>query len=1338
MEYSSEELNFFRVCYIAFNLVPEALRKIFKQEWDFRYRKPPFGGWNDTLQNGRDFFSKETKRSRKRNGRYLATIQNGNTAEWDCSCLFFAILFSDSIGTTLSPVIYKEVDDLRKVRNDIAHNGEATLTDAQFQTYAGRVLSAFTSLGLPISDIEEVKNQTSFPTEEVEDLKKKVDDLITELDEKASELEETKNALQTTQDDLHSAKEENKALTQEINSKLEPFCSLSPTPPHDIITRSNDIARITRKMQDLYDENNEAVSTIYLSGNPGCGKSQLARRLGENFYSFMSRKTEGLTFVATLNAETLESLADSYMTLAKNLGITEYAITKMEKLKRKKPEETLRQVMLMISQKIPNFSNWLIIADNVVHLPLVRSFLPQTSSKEWGHGQVLITTQDSGTIPLNAPHTYHESLSKGMQPHDAIELLKRVSQISNQEQTEKVAEVLEYQPLALAAAAYYVRTVVSGGSPNYSWVQYLDRLCGGQREATEEFLAIESTAYSNTMTTAVRMAIERAMKDNEVLRQAFSLFSVCAQESLPVEVVLTFVRAYNKREVIDEMIKAQILRSSLFLSSSEDDGAPKYLRLHNIVHDVLRTMQIFDPSSSQKYRCISTAIATFESQFKDRIPLSKEIHGYQEITKLVTHSKVICGIAFPNDGSSGGLPLNNLTPFINPDKVVSWLSSAALACLDISDPLHGKRFSELACDFLQSITSKTEETLLKSDVFQVRGLVLQEVCDYKSALLYLHEALKIAKAIDNEENSHAAKIYDSLGNVSEEIGELHQAKEFHEKALAIRKKIHPEHNHEVAGSYNNLGNVCKTMGQHQEAKEFYEKALVISEKVCGEQHGDVGTVNNNLGTVCWEIGQHNQAKRFYKKALTIAQNVFGENHADVARSYDNLGLVCSTIGEYKESKEFNEMALIIRKKIYGEEHQSIARCYNNLGMLCRATGDYNKAKEFHEKALKIKINIYGKEHADVAQSYNNLGTVCSHLAQHNRAKEFHEKALAIRKKFYGEKHRYVASSYVNLGVVCSEIGQYNEAKKFSEKALIMSKELYGEDHGHVAASYSNLGNIFYDTGRYNQAKEFHEKALFIRKKICSKEHPDLAESYNNLGTVLSSMAHYQQAKEFLEKALVISKTNYGEKHDFVATSLNNLGVVSSETGHLSEAKAFYEKALMVSKMIHGEEHGNVAASYNNLGTVCSEFRQYEQAKKFFETALHISKTIYAEEHGYVAASCNNLATVCSGIGQYQQAKELLEKALIISVEFYGEEHAHVAASYSNLGDVCDDIGEHSQACEFREKALIIRRKIHGRERSDVATPGNGVKTVCSGSEENSQSKVARGRSLIILKIVLRP
>ena len=607
MEYSQEQLNYFRLCYIGSTLVPVGLRQIFKNEWDFLYKATSVGEWKDTTQNGHDFYNMESKASHKKNARFLSTIQNGNTAEWDCTCLFFVILYSDSIGKTLSPVVYKEVDDLRQVRNEIAHITEAKLADADFQTSVDRLLNAFTSLGLATTKIEEIKNQTTFPTKEVEKIKKQARNLQAELDQ-------AKGNLQSTEAALVSTKEENKCLTQEISAKLQSFCILASRPPHVIIRRSHDIERITNKMEELYKSSSGAVSTVYLSGNPGCGKSQLAREIGQQLFY---EQNNDLIFAATLNTESIETLVDSYLTLGRHLGITEYALTSLESLKNVKPIEAIKQLHRLIIPKTSKFTKWLIIADNVIDLRLVRDLLPQTGSKEWGHGQVLITTQDSGTIPQNAPHTYHEWLSKGMGRDEAVELLETVSQISAPVQPENVAELLDFQPLALAAAAYYVQTVVTGGSSNYNWKAYLQDISTySQRKKTETVLANESSAYAKTTMTAVEMAIQRAVETDEVLRHTFSFLSVCANDDLPLETVLKFVKAQVKDQ-LEVLMKAKIVKSSLILVHSEEGGEQTYLRLHKVVHEVLKRGEIAYLKSFESDHTIAEAIKIFKVELDE-------------------------------------------------------------------------------------------------------------------------------------------------------------------------------------------------------------------------------------------------------------------------------------------------------------------------------------------------------------------------------------------------------------------------------------------------------------------------------------------------------------------------------------------------------------------------------------------------------------------------------------------------------------------------------------------------------------------------------------------------
>ena len=60
-------------------------------------------------------------------------MKNGDTAEWDCTMLFYAILNSDYING-LNPTARSHVSDLRKLRNeDFAHMPRGHLSAKDFQ-----------------------------------------------------------------------------------------------------------------------------------------------------------------------------------------------------------------------------------------------------------------------------------------------------------------------------------------------------------------------------------------------------------------------------------------------------------------------------------------------------------------------------------------------------------------------------------------------------------------------------------------------------------------------------------------------------------------------------------------------------------------------------------------------------------------------------------------------------------------------------------------------------------------------------------------------------------------------------------------------------------------------------------------------------------------------------------------------------------------------------------------------------------------------------------------------------------------------------------------------------
>ena len=167
-EYSPEQLNFFRMCFIVFDVVAKGLRIIFKMEWDIRF-KETLGEWMDKPKNGLDFYSMESPRNLKRHAYMLATMRNGNTEEWNPSMLFYAILFSDSLGRVISAVVRRSVDDLRMLRNGVAHIAQAQVSEADFYSFWNRVIGAFHSLGLSTSPLIKVGFHFSSARREAEE-----------------------------------------------------------------------------------------------------------------------------------------------------------------------------------------------------------------------------------------------------------------------------------------------------------------------------------------------------------------------------------------------------------------------------------------------------------------------------------------------------------------------------------------------------------------------------------------------------------------------------------------------------------------------------------------------------------------------------------------------------------------------------------------------------------------------------------------------------------------------------------------------------------------------------------------------------------------------------------------------------------------------------------------------------------------------------------------------------------------------------------------------------------------------------------------------------------------
>ena len=887
-EYTDEQLNYYRICCVTTDILAEGLREIFKQEWDKLYKSTK-GEWKDEPRNGMNFYNGESPRNQKRNARLLATMKNGNNGEWDCTMLFYAILFSDCVGPGLSAIVRKNVDDLHNFRNEeFAHMPQGSLSEVDFQNAISKVDVAFQALSLSTIKIQDLKYQKTFPTRHLTKVLKEVDNL--------------KQEVQVLEDQL-----QNEALS---------FCVLPPKPSHEIGGRESEVAKIVQQLRELNESSDNRLSYLYISGNPGSGKSQLAGLVAERFFDDLNKMPGGSSFVMTLNAASLDSLLASYASFARHLKCLDYSIVETLSSKDSTVDEKITSLKMLVAVKIKCYKSWLLVVDNVTTMSSVHVHLPQVNSKAWETGHLLITTQDTTSIPSKSSFLDHISVSQGMEPDDARSLLSKLSGIPDSELLGTVTQRLDYQPLALAGAAVFVKEIRQGKvSTHFGWEEYLKILEKGKRQKTESTLVDTNLIYPNSMTKAITLAVETLMRSDKVQKHLFTFLALCAPRPLNMDMAVSYIM--NAHEEFDEadkeLIRMRLKRSSLLLFQDDEGGC--FIRLHQVVHDAIKTVAK-EYTESQTDEVVSGVITAF-NEFIVATPPENERRNTRHIAP---HLKALIMVT---------------------DKVF------------------------LRDSFIQVHTDISEKC-------ENLGNICKMHCEFRGAKKYFEYSLTFKLQELGPEHVNVATDYNNLAMIYQDLGDFEQAKEYQQRALDILLDKHgPEHVN-VATSYNNLASIYQHFGDFEQAKEYQQRALDIDLDKLGPEHVNVARSYNNLASIYQHLGDFEEAKDYQQRALDIQVDKLGPEHVNVARSYNNLASIYLDLGDFEQAKEYQQRALDINLDTFGSEHVNVAIGYNNLALIYKDLGDFEEAKEYQQRALDIDLDTFGAEHVNVATSYNNL------------------------------------------------------------------------------------------------------------------------------------------------------------------------------------------------------------------------------------------------------------------------------------------------------------------------------------------------------------------------------
>lgn len=609
--------------------VCDGLRQIFKQEWDKHYGVSK-GHWDDTPLTGNELFHLEKTRAARH---YLQLFKFGKRSDWDSSALSDAILYSNALGAHLSPHVFKQVDELRDLRNKLTHSfgSKHEMSDVAFDNAYKKVETCFNLLSLSTAEVQRIRN-------------------LWKGNRVAGLWEDNRHTFLT----VFLIGLLCSALFMLFTRQTVLFKVLPSKPVHLIASRSPIVDAILKELHALSARNNRALTYLYISGNPGSGKSQLARLVGERYtiassYSWFG----GTTFVMTLNGKSASHMLNSYIEFARRLDCNESAIASILSSEEISTEMKIKSLQIEIVKALKIVNNkytWLLMVDNVMrNLKKIALLLPQLEDKDWQGGQVLITTQDMSSVPPNSSLTVHISVNEGMDPVESCKFLTDLSgDPENQELVEKVAKELDYQPLALASAASYIKQLRErNASSQFNWSDYLDKLYEGKRNITEVKLTeVNESAYSLTLSTAVLLVLKYFADSDHVLKHVFTFLSFVSHEPIPLHLVENYVLDASLLTDVSlstsDIGNIRLRIRECFFILPSDEGGVSSISLQNVVHDIIK-LTIKNDGDDEKSSVPGLVLQTLilpRIQVNEKI-LIPHLESFYIITKTVLLKSLI-------------------------------------------------------------------------------------------------------------------------------------------------------------------------------------------------------------------------------------------------------------------------------------------------------------------------------------------------------------------------------------------------------------------------------------------------------------------------------------------------------------------------------------------------------------------------------------------------------------------------------------------------------------------------------------------------------------------------
>ncbi|MGZ3933191.1 MAG: tetratricopeptide repeat protein, partial [Bacteroidia bacterium] len=242
---------------------------------------------------------------------------------------------------------------------------------------------------------------------------------------------------------------------------------------------------------------------------------------------------------------------------------------------------------------------------------------------------------------------------------------------------------------------------------------------------------------------------------------------------------------------------------------------------------------------------------------------------------------------------------------------------------------------------------KTHDQNLIARAFTILGVECENRGDYKKALNYYLDGLKICEKAANEKG--AADINNNIGLVFLDMGNYQLALEYYNKFLQYSIKINNKKN--IGDAYNNIGIVYCSQGQLDTCLEYQLKAINLK-KETGDKKG-LATSLDNIGLIYLNKGKKEECLLYFSESLKIREEL--NDQLGMCITYLNISEAYIQQKEFKRAEEYAEKDLEMAKKLNSKVYERHG--YLALAQIHYKMNDFKKAYDYYYLYSAVKDSI---------------------------------------------------------------------------------------------------------------------------------------------------------------------------------------------------------------------------------------------------------------------------------------------------------------------------------------------------------------------------------------------